>query len=203
MQYLNYMTWKVNTFWTRWRVIIAGRLWVSCEYLDSDVDNHVHREGGVSWRRRRNQGSGGFFQWLHSIKLTHVLFLGSHSWWRNTKKRLWMSDIQLSSAVQGTDQMVHRIWLQQTCIVSIHRSDGNSLQCFFQEVEQTGADDHFLWQSLEGHPGIQLGCLYTSTSLTFSCKDTWELKQQKPVLYVCSTLKVQLLDYKQRGISVI
>lgn len=62
--------------------------------------------------------------------------------------------------------------LKHTCVVPVHWSDRNCLKCFFQKVQQTGADHHLLWQGLEGHPGIQLGRLYPSTALTFSCKDT-------------------------------
>lgn len=55
-----------------------------CQYLDSDVDNYVHREGGVGRRGRGDQGGGGFLQRFHCIELTHVLLLGSYSWMRNT-----------------------------------------------------------------------------------------------------------------------
>lgn len=34
---------------------------------------------------------------------------------------------------------------KHTCVVPFYWSDRNGLQCFFQEVQQTGADDHFLW----------------------------------------------------------
>lgn len=50
-----------------------------CQHLNSDVDNHIDREGGVGRCGRGNQGGGGFLQLLHRIKLTHVLLVGSHS----------------------------------------------------------------------------------------------------------------------------
>jgi hypothetical protein len=32
-----------------------------------------------------------------------------------------------------------------TCIVPLHWRDGNGLQGLLKEVQETGADDHFLW----------------------------------------------------------
>lgn len=149
----------------------------SCQYLDSDVDDHIHREGGVGRCGRGNQGGGGLLQLLHRLKLTHVLLLGSHGWWEDINTKRVYYECQTRKIVPLRAGSIKISWCnKQTCVIPFHWSDWNGLQCFFQEVQQTGADDHFLRQSLEGHPGIQLCGLYSSTAFTFGCEETREFK---------------------------
>lgn len=53
-------------------------------YLDSDVNDHIHGEGGVGGGGGGDQGGGGFLQRFHRIELTHVLLLGRRGYQHKT-----------------------------------------------------------------------------------------------------------------------
>lgn len=136
-------------------------------YLDSDVDNHIHWEGGVGWCGRGNQGGGGFLQLLHRIKLAHVLLLRSHSCWVDINTESWMPDaaqmfFHMTKNGVNKEQMVQKTDLRNSSPlewwgwspVLFPRSPADRGWWPFPLVESGGPPRRTVWLSLPPH------CLY-------------------------------------------
>lgn len=97
----------------------------------------------------------------------------------------------MQSPSEHGDPAAHAPGGAPTRVVPLDGRDRDGLQGLLQEVEQAGADDHLLRQGLQGHPGVQLGRLHPSASLSFG----WNREKREVSLLNSPCEQLKLHNY--------